>query len=434
MNIKMTFPELVDAVSAVTQSPKRVSEIFLKELFMTIADALRNGENVKVRNLGLFKLTNVEARKSVNVNTGEEMEIPSHRKVTFVPDKALADAINTPFASFDTVVLDDALSEDELKLMAKVEDFDEEYESENKEVKPIAEHVAEENEPKVVPPVFRPRVIEEVQEEALEEHQEEGPEEPVNDIGKESEPTDAISEESDKIENDEQIQRIKEEQVNIDEQPSVASNIGSGTSEDEDYCIPEDDDEEYVNESNDSEAPKHDGSFTRGFIWGALTMFVLYLVVGGGYFLYQHVKNQEIIDTALGVDSVVAENDIATLDDVDEVEDADKAVKISESVEKAAPASEADAQPAVKAERPTLRYDTVTSTKFLTKIAYKHYGNSDFWVYIYEENRAKIKNPNTIAPGTVVVVPPAEKYGIDKNSKESLRAARKKIQEIESGK
>ena len=434
MNIKMTFPELVDAVSAATQSPKRVSEIFLKELFMTIADALRNGENVKVRNLGLFKLTNVEARKSVNVNTGEEMEIPSHRKVTFVPDKALADAINTPFASFDTVVLDDALSEDELKLMAQVEDFDEEYEAENKEVKPIAEHVAEENEPKVVPPVFRPRVIEEVREEALEEHQEEGPEEPVNDIGKESEPTDAISEESDKIENDEQIQQIKEEQVNIDEQPSVASNIGSGTSEDEDYCIPEDDDEEYVNESNDSEVPKHDGSFTRGFIWGALTMFVLYLVVGGGYFLYQHVKNQEIIDTALGVDSVVAENDIATLDDVEEVEDADKAVKIAESVEKVAPASEADAQPAVKAERPTLRYDTVTSTKFLTKIAYKHYGNSDFWVYIYEENRAIIKNPNTIAPGTVVVVPPAEKYGIDKNSKESLRAARKKIQEIESGK
>ena len=434
MNIKMTFPELVDAVSAATQSPKRVSEIFLKELFMTIADALRNGENVKVRNLGLFKLTNVEARKSVNVNTGEEMEIPSHRKVTFVPDKALADAINTPFASFDTVVLDDALSEDELKLMANVEDFDEEYEAENKEVKPIAEHVAEENEPKVVPPVFRPRVIEEVREEALEEHQEEGPEEPVNDIGKESEPTDAISQESDKIENDEQIQQIKEEQVNIDEQPSVASNIGSGTSEDEDYCIPEDDDEEYVNESNDSEVPKHDGSFTRGFIWGALTMFVLYLVVGGGYFLYQHVKNQEIIDTALGVDSVVAENDIATLDDVEEVEDADKAVKIAESVEKVAPASEADAQPAFKAERPTLRYDTVTSTKFLTKIAYKHYGNSDFWVYIYEENRAIIKNPNTIAPGTVVVVPPAEKYGIDKNSKESLRAARKKIQEIESGK
>ena len=142
MNIKMTFPELVDAVSAATQSPKRVSEIFLKELFMTIADALRNGENVKVRNLGLFKLTNVEARKSVNVNTGEEMEIPSHRKVTFVPDKALADAINTPFASFDTVVLDDALSEDELKLMAKVEDFDEEYEAEKKEVKPIVEHVA----------------------------------------------------------------------------------------------------------------------------------------------------------------------------------------------------------------------------------------------------------------------------------------------------
>ena len=79
-------------------------------------------------------------------------------------------------------------------------------------------------------------------------------------------------------------------------------------------------------------------------------------------------------------------------------------------------------------------YDTVTERQFLTKIAAKHYGNADFWVYIYEENRSIIKNPNTIAPGTKVVIPPASKYGIDKNNPESLRAARKKIQEIENKK
>ena len=109
MNSKVTFPELVDAVAAATECPKRVSELFLKELFTVISEALRNGESVRVRGLGLFKLTNVEARKSVNVNTGEEMEIPSHRKVSFVPEKALADAINAPFVGFETVVLDDDL-------------------------------------------------------------------------------------------------------------------------------------------------------------------------------------------------------------------------------------------------------------------------------------------------------------------------------------
>ncbi|MGN0212922.1 MAG: HU family DNA-binding protein, partial [Muribaculaceae bacterium] len=124
MNAKMTFPELVEAVAAATSSPKRVSEIFLKELFATVADTLRSGENVRVRNLGLFKLTNVESRKSVNVNTGEEMEIPSHRKVTFVPEKSLADAINMPFASFETVVLEDDLTEDDLRMMSSIDDFD----------------------------------------------------------------------------------------------------------------------------------------------------------------------------------------------------------------------------------------------------------------------------------------------------------------------
>ena len=124
MNSKVTFPELVDAVAAATECPKRVSELFLKELFTVISEALRNGESVRVRGLGLFKLTNVEARKSVNVNTGEEMEIPSHRKVSFVPEKALADAINAPFVGFETVVLDDDLSEEDIQLMASVDDFD----------------------------------------------------------------------------------------------------------------------------------------------------------------------------------------------------------------------------------------------------------------------------------------------------------------------
>ena len=134
MNSKVTFPELVDAVAAATECPKRMSELFLKELFTAISDALRNGESVRVRGLGLFKLTNVEARKSVNVNTGEEMEIPSHRKVSFVPEKALADAINAPFAGFETVVLDDNLSEEELLRMASVDDFDEDVVAEQPNV------------------------------------------------------------------------------------------------------------------------------------------------------------------------------------------------------------------------------------------------------------------------------------------------------------
>ena len=104
MNKKITFPELVDAVATITNTSKRTSETFLKEFFATITEALTRGENVKIKNFGVFKLVEVGERKSVNVSTGEEMQnTESCKKSVFTPDKSLADAINTPFASFETV-------------------------------------------------------------------------------------------------------------------------------------------------------------------------------------------------------------------------------------------------------------------------------------------------------------------------------------------
>ena len=156
--------------------------------------------------------------------------------------------------------------------------------------------------------------------------------------------------------------------------------------------------------------------------------------------MYQHAQNQEIIDIARGTDSIGAEDAIEELavapDDASEP--AAEAPSDAEVQTSAADAEKSPAEPA----KPTPQaqkvaepvYDTVTERQFLTKIAAKHYGHADFWVYIYEENRSIIKNPNTIAPGTKVVIPPASKYGIDKDNPESLRAARKKIKEIEGKK
>lgn len=118
MNNKVTFPELVEAVAKSANTSKRLSESFLKELFATICAALESGENVKIKNLGTFKVVTVESRRSVNVNTGEEIEIASHKKVTFTPDKSLAEAINMPFEGFETIVLDDEISDADLKRLS----------------------------------------------------------------------------------------------------------------------------------------------------------------------------------------------------------------------------------------------------------------------------------------------------------------------------
>lgn len=77
--------------------------------------------------------------------------------------------------------------------------------------------------------------------------------------------------------------------------------------------------------------------------------------------------------------------------------------------------------------------DTVGGRRYLSVIARQHYGKDIFWVYIYEENKDRISNPNNVPEGLVVVIPPAEKYNIDPASKESVHAAERKANEIMQG-
>ena len=60
-------------------------------MFELIEEALVTEKYVKVKGLGTFKLTEVESRESVNVNTGERIEIQGHTKISFTPDSSMKD-------------------------------------------------------------------------------------------------------------------------------------------------------------------------------------------------------------------------------------------------------------------------------------------------------------------------------------------------------
>lgn len=436
MNEKMTFPELVDAVAAATETSKKVSESFLKELFSTIADTLRGGDNVKVKGLGVFKLIIVEARKSVNVNTGEEMEIPSHRKVSFIPDKALADAINMPFASFETVVLSDDLTDEDLKKMADVGEL------------PSEEDGEPQGEP--TPPPFTQKADDDSdKDEAFQDaagnamagsEVEEDAEDEVTEVkapteeAVEAEPrTETLANDSAKVEDehkevdadDEFMPEIEESKETDDsaaiEEKTEAKEKRNIAHFDED----EDEEEEYL-----PQPAKDNNSFMRGFLWGAVTMFLIYMLVGGGIYLYRTTVANDEKEQAEEADSMDVMQDAVPLA-IDSAAAADSAVSKPEPKPTAVEETSPKVKEPAKVDKPVVRYDTITRTKFLTRLAKKYYGNSDFWVYIYEENKAKIKNPNTISPGTVVVIPATDKYGIDKDNPESLKAARKKAGELE---
>lgn len=84
----------------------------------------------------------------------------------------------------------------------------------------------------------------------------------------------------------------------------------------------------------------------------------------------------------------------------------------------------------VETPRAAIVTDTVKANRYLTTMARRHYGKKIFWVYIYEENKNIIDDPDHIAPNTVVVIPPAEKYGIKAGDKESEADAMRRAQAI----
>ena len=62
------------------------------------------------------------------------------------------------------------------------------------------------------------------------------------------------------------------------------------------------------------------------------------------------------------------------------------------------------------ANKPEPRYDVVTSHQFLTTLAGKYYGVKDYWVYIYEANKAHLHHPDRIKPGTRILIPEISEY------------------------
>ena len=109
MNEKITLQDIVNLLSEKQGINRKEAEALVRTIFDLIEEALTNEKYVKIKGLGTFKLTEVNSRESVNVNTGERFEIQGHSKISFTPDTTMKDLINKPFAHFETVVLNDGV-------------------------------------------------------------------------------------------------------------------------------------------------------------------------------------------------------------------------------------------------------------------------------------------------------------------------------------
>lgn len=169
MDKKILLQNLADSLAERTGMTKRKAEAFVRSFFEVTEESLAADGQTKVKGFGTTKIVNVSDRESVNINTGERIQIEGHAKVTFTPDALFRDLVNRPFAHFTTIVLDDEVAEDEetALLNAPATDPEEETDSEA-EVEETSEeapaHEAEEAPAPEVEEEAAPEVEEEAEE------------------------------------------------------------------------------------------------------------------------------------------------------------------------------------------------------------------------------------------------------------------------------
>lgn len=385
MNEKISFPDLVGLLSSKMNITKKEAETFLKEFFTVSTEVITSGEELRINGLGLFKPIWVEARGSINVQTGEPVEIPGHYKLSFIPDKVLREAVNAPFSSFSVEVLNDHVPIEDMTAVPS-QDIDENNDICNTENVELQDS-----------------------KEIREKEEEDEPIEPAHEYIQEDKSADEESSES--TVSSQEIEKFQEEIIQPESETKVE--------EKEEDCY-----EDYLRKS----------ASRKSFWWGVLSAFgIIIICLAGGVFFMGNdspyvVKIGEYI-LSLGkqsIDSRPMNNNTESIvlpENKDTLSEMEKDSVLKDSVISVSPLAAPEVKPVI---------ETIRSGIFLTTLARKYFGHKAFWVYIYEENKDVIKNPNQVPIGTRLTIPSASKYDIDANNRTSVENAKALAAKIQS--
>ena len=404
MNEKITFPRLAAMLADKSGRSKRFSEDFLREFFSIISESLENGDSVKVKGLGTFRLSRVEPRKSVDVTTGQPMEISGHSKVVFLPSKEFAESVNAPFEAFSATEISDDIdisqlfSKDEIDLQtpSDVSHLDSNIDSDSNI---LEENSTLSNEP---PTESLTASLAEIAQES---------DDPADETRNET------LQESD--DNHGEVYDTTTESVNPTDEETPSGNPEAETDDSED-------DQEFIPATSRKRSWIKTATISLGAALFALIaiLAVWYIFATDNFnsIFRRHLTAAETTmqPTGKGLTESLTESPgkapvINGNDATDNIQDSSF---INEDTEvPTAPSDE-------------LVYDTIGKTRYLTTMAKYHYGNFNLWPYIYEENKAKLGHPDRIRPGTPVVIPQLSKYGVATANKEDVEKAKKMGVEI----
>lgn len=411
----------------------KADEMAFAEAFQTIfEEALLQDKILKISGLGTFKLIPVESRKSVNVNTGEEIEIAGHYKLTFTPDALLKDKVNEPLSHLETVELDADVvieNQEEIKNDTFQKDLVEESQNiasqQDDPLKKLAEQALELKDILVDIQGFG-ALDKGLDEEKIEKEQVEEAIVEVENVNEEVVVEEVVEEQQEEIKSEEPQVAIADTPI-VEETPKSQLSASTSVSG-----------QDIINAIN-KEDSLPDSKHSKGWIWVAVVLFLGII----GLLVYQNLD--------FFAPTVVAEVDTTIIADVEEepveviitpVEDSisnsDVEIDSIETIEshnpidtivvdKTSPIYSEQFSDIFNRKREYIEFiDTVVLNEGsrLTWISLKQYGHKDYWVYIYEANRDIVKNPNAIKIGTKLRIPKLAPELIDATNPETIEYAR----------
>ncbi|MFV0311625.1 MAG: HU family DNA-binding protein [Dysgonomonas sp.] len=411
MNERLSLQDLIDLLAKKQGIAKKEAETFLRELIAVISESIESYDPVRIKDFGVFKLVKVNARKSVDVNTGEAIEIPAHYKLSFNPDKSLKEAINRPFAHFESVILEDGVSFENVE--SETEEDIAEEEDDSTDTISIEEEITEYI------------TIPEKSEIKATEANVIAKEIPIPDTEAESAITEAKEEAEINSEEENAGESISEITRNKTV-PVAAAAIPRSSSASTDI------ESMFYNHRKKSKRRRF---ISLGFV---ILLILAAFAIGGYYFqeLAAFLTGQPPVDKSKKVvivfDKKSPADSLAQKQDSTQIQGIAQETKNEPQQETKLPKAEPKneevkiaAQPVKDSSKP-LATETIRSGHTLRNIALEYYGHKSFWVYIYEENKDVIKNANNIALGTKLIIPAPSKYGIDPKNPASIEKAKQR--------
>ena len=372
--LTILMPEIIKRLAAKVSCDDEIAGAFLKEFSTVVTQGLAADGVVSLAGLGTFRvIADMEGKSTVN----------------FAPESSLAGRVNEPFAMFESVEVADSVTDDELDAASSVPNSPE-YETplEDEPVKE-ADAVTEESQP--MPPPLPPRFSKKTEQAETEVPQSTEPEE--------------------------------HEQPEQPEPPPACS-------EPQPVCPPFESPVAVRLEPESRVTIKRVGHTTLTLVVTAIAACLLGIVIG--YLAYRYANyglpsNVEVIDGGILIrhadSNSLVEEEIIPFEQTDSVSAETETTDVSETQpDNLAEAVVASQKESVRQQAVAVT-DTVRPGNYLSVMARRHYGNAKFWVYIYLENKEKIKDPDNLENGMALVIPPASKYDIDAADPASVKRA-----------